>query len=158
MESVVEAVERVYAAKLLEMHPARLPHALESIEALPWRGGGGEGTPAARAAVELALLDAYSRHFGRPISDAVGWMGFNDFGPPGSVRTIRHSGVLSAGGVRSVMGTLRQLWWYGIRDFKVKVGDAGEQERLAAVASYLNRPLAAQRRPRWRPQPAIRLL
>ncbi len=55
---------------------------------------------AARAGVELALLDAYSRHFRRDIGEAVGWLGLAGLGSPGSARRVRYSAVLSGGEVR----------------------------------------------------------
>lgn len=137
--SVTEAITSVYAPLLLEMHPASFPHALEAVDALPWCDAEGTPTPAARAAVELALLDAYSRHFHRPISDAVGWMGMNEFGPSGSLRSIRHSGVLATARLATMKRNLRLMWWYGLRDFKLKVGDDGDEERLRWASNYLAR-------------------
>ncbi len=150
IDSVGEAIERLYGPALLDFHPACFPDALEAIDGLPWRfrdgeRGSGPISPAARAAVELALLDAYSRHFLRPISDAVGWMGFSDFGSPGSIRDTRYSGVLASRSVSGTLRTLRLMWWYGLRDFKVKVGEDGEADRLSVVARYLSRPIARGR-------------
>lgn len=137
--SVTEAFTSVYAPVLLELHPESFPHALEAVDALPWSDAEGTAAPAARAAVELALLDAYSRHFRRPISDAVGWMGMNEFGPNGSLRTIRHGGVLATSHLASMKRNLRLMWWYGLRDFKLKVGDDGDEERLRWASKYLAR-------------------
>ncbi len=141
--SVLQTVERVYCPWLLRARPTCFPEALEFIESLPWRNAFGEQIPAARAAVELALLDAYARHFGRPISDAVGWMGLNEFGAPGSLRRVRHSGVVASSSVKSVRRTLRMLWWYGVRDFKLKVGDDGEEERLKSAVRFLGRAISS---------------
>ncbi|MEE9297385.1 MAG: enolase C-terminal domain-like protein [Phycisphaerae bacterium] len=145
VESVVDAVARVYVPALVEMHPAGFPHALEAVESLPWSTAVDRACPAARCAVELALLDAYSKQFQRPISDAAGWMGINEFGGPGSLPSIRHSGVLASAKVKRLKSTLRRLWWYGIRDFKLKVGDAGEHQRLEVVQKYLARPIESGR-------------
>ncbi len=144
-QSVARAIERIYCPLLLEAHPPSFPDALELIDALPWRDGNGQEAPAARAAIELAMLDVYARHFRRPISECVGWMGFSAFGSPGSARTVRHSGVLTAADVPRCVRTLRMLWWYGLTDFKLKVGDAGDRERLRAVAHYLAGSLATGR-------------
>ena len=137
--SVSEAIAAVYAPILLQLHPKSFPHALEGIDALPWSDALGTPTPAARAAVELALLDAYARHFHRPISDAVGWMGLNEFGPDGSLRSVRHSGVLATARLDRLKRDLRLMWWYGLRDFKLKVGDPGDDERLRWASRYLTR-------------------
>lgn len=143
--SVIDAIETVFTDHLLTMRPDRFPFALEAIEALPWHDRAGKSIPAARAAIELALLDAYSRHFGRPISDAVGWMGFNEFGSPGSIPTIRHSGVLATTRIKSVKRDLRLMWWYGLRDFKLKVGDKNDETRLRWAWKYLARAIAGGR-------------
>lgn len=143
--SVTRALERLYFPILVTAHPKNFPEALELIDALPWCSRTGQVTAAARAAIELALLDVYARHFRRPISEVVGWMGFNTFGPPGSLATVRHSGVLTAANGSRCVRTLRLLWWYGLRDFKLKVGDDGEENRLRAVAKYLHGPLASGR-------------
>jgi L-Ala-D/L-Glu epimerase / N-acetyl-D-glutamate racemase len=130
---------------LLDFSPARFPNALEMIDALPWQDPSGRLIPAARAAMELALLDVYSRHFKRPISDAVGWMEFSKFGSPGSIGSVRCSGVLTSQSVENTMRVLRGLWWYGLRDFKLKVANESDEDRLAACVRYLDRPIRAGR-------------
>ena len=144
-DTVIDAIQTLFSQHLLNLHPPSFPEALEAVEALPCRDAMGTAVPAARAAVELALLDAYSRHFQRPIADACGWMGFNAFGQPGSIGTIHHSGVLAAAETRTMKRTLRSLWWYGIRDFKIKVGNDGDESRLRSAWKYLRRSIAAGR-------------
>ncbi len=141
-ESVVRAIENVFVPRLVEMHPERFPIALEAAEALPWRDQGGQPCPAARAAVELAILDAYARCFRRPLSEACGWMNLNSFGPPGSDSSTRNSGVLTSHTPGGTLKQLRLMWWYGLRDFKLKVGDDGETERVDVVADYLRKPMS----------------
>jgi L-Ala-D/L-Glu epimerase / N-acetyl-D-glutamate racemase len=145
VDTVVEAIERTYAPGLVEAHPSSFAHALELVDELPWRDARGALVPAARAAVELALLDAYSRRFKRPIDDAVGWLGLNAFGSPGSIRSIRHAGVLATTDVGKFKRLLRLYWWYGLRDFKVKVGDPDDDLRLQIAHTYLKRPLNSGR-------------
>ncbi|MCP4250108.1 MAG: hypothetical protein GY778_23955 [bacterium] len=135
--SVQLAIGEVFVPALLELHPASFPEALEAIDQLPWRAADGQPVPAARAAVELALLDVYARHFERPLSDVPGWMGLGGFGSPGSTRTLRYSGVLAADSLRSTLRTLRLLWWYGLRHFKLKVGLPDDVERVRTVARWL---------------------
>ncbi len=137
--SALAAIGDELAPRLLELHPERFAHALEAIDALPWRTRAGAPMPAARAAVELALLDVYSRHFRRPIHDVAGWLGMAGFGAPGSSPRVRYSGVLTSEKLTSTRRTLRMLWWYGLRHFKLKVADAGECERLELVLRYLRR-------------------
>ncbi len=135
--SVIDAIRRVYLDVLLRLHPDNFPEALEAIEDLPWRGDDDREIPAARAAIELALLDAYSRHFQRPVSDVCGWMGLHAFAPTNSIRKIRFSGVLATESMTTLRRQTRLLWHCGIRDFKVKVGDDGDDLRLRWVWRYL---------------------
>ena len=99
----------------------------------------GETILAARAAVELALLDAYSRHFKRPVEEAVSCWGAR-LGRPGSMEKVRYSGVLS-GRTRRLAFKARLMRWYGLRDFKLKVGYDDDGERVRAAARGLGRAL-----------------
>jgi len=141
VESVIATIRRVHLDHLVNLRPERFAAALEAIEQLPWRDGDGSLRPAARAAVELALLDAYSRHFQRPIHDAVGWMDLHEFGGRSSIAAVRCAGVVPLGDPRRPMRTLRLLWWAGMRDFKLKVGDQGDDERVRRAARYLAKPI-----------------
>lgn len=136
-ESVLETIHDVMFDHLLEMHPASFADALLAIDALPMQDEEGRVVTAARAAMELALLDAYSRHFGRPISDAVGWLGLGGIGEPGSLRRVRYSGVIGGDDPRRVRRSMRKMRWFGLRDFKLKVGDEGDAQRVAAAAAAL---------------------
>ena len=145
VDSVSEAVSGVYAPVLMDFHPTSFPEALEAIEMLPWRDAKNHLIAAARAAIELALLDAVMRAFGRDTNDIVQWMGLPGFGTPGSVRQVRFSGVLAAGELASTLRQLRLMYWAGLREFKLKVGLEGDRDRLQRVASYLERAIAKGR-------------
>lgn len=141
VDSVLRVCERVYGRELVDWHPKSFPEALELIDALPFRDELGQRVPAARAGVELGLLDAYSRHFRRPLTEITGWLGFSAFGPPGSADRVRHSAVLATSRISRMKQLLRAGWWYGLRDFKLKVGMAGDDERVRHAARYLAGPL-----------------
>ncbi len=136
-----EAIERAFVPRLLNLAPDHFPGALEAIDALPFADDRGRPIVAARAAVELALLDAYARHFDRPLPEVAGWMGLAGFGQPGSAHGIRYSGVLASDSLASTLRTLRLLWWYGLRDFKLKVGLPDDDARVAAVYGKLRRAI-----------------
>lgn len=140
-ESVIETLRSRMPDELLPFRPTSFPDALERIDALPMRDPGGCLFPAARAAVELALLDGYSRHFRRQIAEAAGWLGLPGLGPPGSIKKVRYSGVLSGGEPARLRRKVRMMRWYGLRDFKLKVGYPDDAERVAAVAGALGRSL-----------------
>ncbi len=87
---------------------------------------------AARCAVELALLDAYGRHFGEPLSTATRLVAPDLYEPRAQVH---YSGaIMSARGFK-----LRALALgyrlYGFRQMKIKVGIAGQDDakRLRAA-------------------------
>ena len=142
VDSVVEALQDVLVPALLNFHPDSFPAALEAIESLPWRSVDGRPIPAARAAVDLALLDAAMRTFDRDIDSVVTWMGLPGFGRPGSVEQVRFGGVLSAGELDETLGQLRLMYWGGLRHFKLKVGLPADHLCVRSVASYLARPIA----------------
>jgi muconate cycloisomerase len=93
---------------------------------------------AARCAVELAILDAYGRHFGQPLS-AVTWLIAGEFYEPKT--WVRYSGAITASdGLR-----LKLVAWafrlYGFRQLKVKVGIAGKDDvaRLRSIRPRVGR-------------------
>lgn len=141
-DSVVAAIERVFVPAILQFHPESFPQALEFIEALPWRNVNEAPLPAARAVVELALLDVSMRCFSRNVDDIVQWMGLPHFGRPGSIRTARFGGVLTTDDMTKMRRQLRLMYWGGLRDFKLKVGTDGDAERVRVAAQYLAGPIA----------------
>lgn len=139
--SAVEAIQSALVPALLEFHPATFGEALEAVETLPWHDGDGRLIPAARAAVETALLDAVLRFFQRPMDAVVQWMGLPGFGKPGSGRTVRFSGVIAPLDIEAAMRRLRRMYWGGMRHFKLKVGIPGDLELVRKSAVYLRRPI-----------------
>jgi L-Ala-D/L-Glu epimerase len=144
-ESLVRTVREELLDRLVAMRPERLPDALEEIAALPERDSAGRIITAARAGIELALLDAYSRYFHKPISQAVGWFGLPGFGPPASLRKVRYSGVLSGDDIGRLGWSTRIMRWFGLRDFKLKVGYTDDEERIRCVQRVLGRSLGRTR-------------
>src|SRR5262245_6419710 len=92
----------------------------------------GIGGNAARCAVELALLDAYGRHFGQPLSRVTQLAAPDCFSPR---PWVRYSGAItSARGFKLRLVALVQ-WLFGFRQLKLKVGIAGQDdvERLRVL-------------------------
>jgi muconate cycloisomerase len=137
IEGVVRAIREELVGGLVDLRPESFPQALELIDHLPDRDSTGAPMTAARAGVELALLDAYSRHFGRPISEAVGWSGLPGQGPPGSIRQVRYSGVLSGDEVGRLKWSVLKMRLFGLHDFKLKVGYEDDEARIRTVAGAL---------------------
>jgi muconate cycloisomerase len=90
---------------------------------------------AARCALELALLDAYGRRFGQPVS-AVTPLVAPELHQPRP--RVRYSGaILSARGFKLRLATWR-MWAYGFKQVKIKVGIPGYDDvaRLRAIRAY----------------------
>ncbi len=116
--------------------PRDFTEAAQAIERLalapvPGDARGCQGN-AARCAVELALLDAYGRHFGQPVS-AVTRILAEDLWQP-SARVQYSTAITSASGWKA-----RAAAWmmrlYGFRQCKIKVGIDGQDDvkRLATI-------------------------
>jgi len=87
---------------------------------------------AARCAVELAILDAFGRSFGEPLSRVTQIVAPELYQPR---EYVRYSGIIAtARGVKVRLAALL-LRIYGFRDIKVKVGIAGynDRKRLASI-------------------------
>jgi len=140
-ESVLTTIRGPLTAELLTFRPSSFAEALERIDALPFLDDEGRLICAARAGVELALLDVYSRFFDRDIAEVAGWLGLPGLGSPGSARRVRYSGVLSGDDIVRLRRSVRKMRLFGLRDFKLKVGYEDDVERVSAVANSLRRAL-----------------
>jgi muconate cycloisomerase len=135
--AVEHVIEEHYIPRLAEMNPGSFAEALEFIEDLPERQPDGTLCSAARAAVELALLDVYSRIFDRPIGrDVLNWIGLPVL-DSGQLPKARCSGVLATTDVDTLRKQVRKMRCYGLRDFKLKVGVPEEDELVRAAADAL---------------------
>lgn len=142
IESAIAAIREVYVPRLLEFRPARFGEAIEAAAALPVTDEQGRVATAARAAVELGVLDAYSRAFDKSLEQLAGWHEESRFGSPGSAPTVRYSGIVAAVEPARAVASIRKMRLVGLRDFKIKVGDDDDDARLRAVAGALRRPLS----------------
>ena len=143
-ESVVDDINNVFAPRLSGFRPESFVAALEFIETLPVQISGRVVT-AARAAVEMALLDLVCRVFRRRPADVAGWMGVPGFGPPGCLDAVRYSGMVVGHTPWQLKSFLRVQRLYGLRDFKLKVAVEGWEERLAWAFAVLARAIRRQR-------------
>ncbi|RUL88502.1 dipeptide epimerase [Tautonia sociabilis] len=133
-ESIATAIEAIEAIDVAPMlgEPDSFEQAVDRIDAvtLPTiqddpRGMFGN---AARCALELALLDAFGRRFGRSVGDAVRHLirGRRFLRPePGPVR---YSGAITAESPRKERISAIKMRAYGFRQVKVKVGVAGQDD------------------------------
>lgn len=88
---------------------------------------------AARCAIELALLDAFGKHFQHPVSDVTKLMAHDDLYEPSE--HVRYSGAItSAKGLKARIAAWK-MWIYGFRQVKIKVGIEGQDDvhRIRAI-------------------------
>src|SRR5262249_40952668 len=81
---------------------------------------------AARCAVELALLDAYGKRFGEPLSTATRLLAPDLYEPR---KRVRYSGAITSAstGFKVRLAALRMwIWWFP--NVKVKVGIEGQDD------------------------------
>ncbi|MFQ5412326.1 MAG: muconate cycloisomerase, partial [Phycisphaerae bacterium] len=71
-EDVLRTIRELFAPILVDLRPANFGEAIEAAAELPLVDADGRTVTAARAAVELALLDGYSRAFGRSLESIAG--------------------------------------------------------------------------------------
>ncbi|MEE8170596.1 MAG: dipeptide epimerase, partial [Phycisphaerae bacterium] len=136
-EEVTDIIERTLIQRLLEFRPGSFPEALEQIQGLPFVDAQDRPLAGTRAAVELALLDATSRSFRMPLEVAAQWLGAPRLGSPGSTGSVRFSGIVGSESPAGVRWSIRKMRLYGLRDFKLKVGDEGDHARLEAAVGAL---------------------
>lgn len=166
--TVQAALSTVLLEALVDARPQSLPEALELAESLPWQDRDGQTCPAARAGLELALLDVYCRYFHRDIVHLAGWFDVSGFGSPGSAGRVRYGLVLGSEEPGNLRRQIRLGKLCGIRDFKLKMGDADvdrDRARLDAVLKSLSQNLLLQNvtlridaNGAWQPDRAIDIL
>lgn len=139
---VRRTIREIFLPLLIDMHPANFGEAIEAATSLPTIDDNGQPITAARAAVEIALFDAYSIVFQRSLESIAGYFEERGFEPPGSREHCRYTIVLPSGAPAKSAKLARLARWARIPNFKVKVGDDKDDARLRAVCNVLRRPLA----------------
>lgn len=143
-ETIESALELIRQSDLAgQLAPVRdFPTAVAQVERLhlasvPGDDRGIKGN-ATRCAVELALLDAYGRRFGMPLSEATRLLAPELYKPRARVR---YSGAItSARGFKARLSSWA-MRLYGFHQVKVKVGIAGYDDpaRLHTIRRILGR-------------------
>ena len=140
-EDVIKTIQDVFVPILIKTRPANFGEVIEAAANLPLTDDNGRVITAARAAVELAMLDAYSRAFRRSLESIAGWFEQPWLSPPGCRDTTRYSVVISSMEAERIHTFLRKVRLGWIRHFKLKVGDNDDQDRLDATLRTLGRGL-----------------
>ncbi|MSR31672.1 MAG: dipeptide epimerase [Gemmataceae bacterium] len=91
---------------------------------------------AARCAVELALLDAYGKKFGEPLSSTTRILAGDLFHP---VPYVRYSGILTSSQGMKLRAASLLFRLYGFKQVKIKVGIQGQNDfsRLRTARRWL---------------------
>jgi L-Ala-D/L-Glu epimerase len=135
----VETMLDHLAGELWPLVAGREVPPVESLESLaafvPETGLAGAIAPnAARAALELAVLDCALRRSGRGMATLL----------PPRRHCVTYSGVITAGPIARAVQHARQMRAIGLRDIKVKVGFDDDVARVTAVRAALG-PAASLR-------------
>lgn len=138
--TVAEDLVEHFAPRLLEFRCTSFAEAVEFADELPALLDG-RIVNAARAAVELAVLDLAGCVFRRRAAEAVRYLELPGFGPPGCLSRVRYSGVVVGRSASRLGWLLRLQRAYGLRDFKLKVAVDGWEKRLERAARGLGSAL-----------------
>jgi len=149
IESVLYNISDTLADCLQKVEPQSFADLLDRADNLPFTNEQNQIINSARCCVELALLDAYGKYFHSSLAPIAGWMGYGGFvsAPVSRRRTIRKvrvSGVLDGSEPGKLAKRLRLMRWYGLRDFKLKVGCEYDEENLEMVYRKLERALVGE--------------
>ncbi len=133
-ESVDSALEDLQSWPLASIigNPANFPDLVRSLDdwTPPTKSDDSRamGSNAARCTAEIAILDAFSKHFGVPIGDALKSSQVAADVPIGEPVPVRYSGAITAENPwkERISATKMRIW--GFRQVKVKVGIPGADE------------------------------
>lgn len=140
-ESVLRDLETELTPRVIDLRPVTFPDALQRIDELPLEHSTGRPMTAARAALELALLDAYMKHFDRSVEDIAGWLDLPRFGSPGSAGNIRFAGVIASIDPSRAAKLLSKYRWGGFKCLKLKLGFENDDAIVARVLPALRKRL-----------------
>ncbi len=145
LDSAANTIESLFAPCLANLAPASFADLLNSLDELPLSDSHSRPTVAARCAVELALLDAFGKHFRRGLQEIAGWLGLPGFTTDGSLDSVRFSAILSADQPAQIARKLRKMRLFGLRDFKIKLGGSNDLDILKTTHRQLARGLRSGR-------------
>jgi L-Ala-D/L-Glu epimerase len=144
VDSVLALLKQSALPQQLEDWPT-FHSALTSIEHLRFAPIAGDERGckgnAARCAIELALLDAYGKHFKHPLSDVTKLMAHDDLYEPHEF--VRYSGAItSAEGFKARFAAWK-MWIYNFKHVKIKVGIDGQDDvdRVRAIRRRVGRKM-----------------
>ena len=141
-ETALATLSKVDAARLVES-PGSLDDVIRRLEAweLPEtledpRGMNGN---AARCALELAILDAYCRHFDKSLGDVIHLSSLPHLRRHPKPQRVRYSGAITAESAKGEVISAWKMRLYGFAQVKIKVGVAGQDDpqRLAKLRKIL---------------------
>jgi muconate cycloisomerase len=114
---------------------------------------------AARCAVEIALLDAFGRAFGEPLSHVAKFLTPELYQP---CERIRYSGIITSAKGMKARAVALAYRAYGFHQIKVKVGIPGfdDARRLRTIRHWVGRrmDIRVDANEAWRPEEAVRCI
>lgn len=144
-ENVRSTIEDTFIPLLIDFRPGTFGEVIEFAADLPTQSPDGRPITAARAAVELAVLDAYSRAFRTRLTALAGYFEEPWLEPPGSSETARFTCVVPAISPAATKRMVRFFRLLGFKHYKLKVGDDHDAARVKAIMICLRRALLCER-------------
>ncbi len=145
VDSMIYNINDTLIPLLEKLEPKKYADLLDFVDQLPFTNSVGQCINCARCAIELALLDAYGKHFHSSVSTVGGWMGYGPFTRGGSLKDIRVSGILDGSSPKKIKRRLQLMRWFGLRDFKLKMGRPDDNKNLELVYETLKKSLLINR-------------
>ncbi|MBN2375355.1 MAG: hypothetical protein JXD22_03065 [Sedimentisphaerales bacterium] len=130
VDSVLYNISDTLTQSLKNLEPKTFPDLLDFADNLPYENEQHQTINVARCCIELALLDAYGKYFKCNLSNIAGWMGYSGFTRSANLNNIRVSGVLDNSEPHKLRKRFRLMRWFGLHDFKLKVGSEADEENL----------------------------
>ncbi len=145
VESVLYNINAALVDCLQKVEPKNFTELIEIVYNLPFANEQGQIINSARCAVELALLDAYGRHFNCTFESLPGYLGLTGESYQEPNRNIRVSGLLDGSDPDKTLKRLKLMRLAGIKDFKLKLGCQYDIRNLSNIFKRLGRRLVSEK-------------
>ncbi|MFO0910901.1 MAG: dipeptide epimerase [Isosphaeraceae bacterium] len=162
VESTFAALRQIDLPRQIGL-PADMSGVVRALDALEFpenvADARGMACNSARCALEIAVLDAYGRHFGESMGEAIRRVNQPDVLYSPKPRPVRYSGAITASSRVQELRSAFKMWVYGFRHVKLKVGVEGQDDpaRMRAMRRMLGRRIDVRldANESWRPDEVV---
>jgi muconate cycloisomerase len=118
VDSILYNLQYDLADELDRLEPKSFSDLLDFADQLAFENEHDQRIHGARCCLELALLDAYAKHFQARLSGVQGWLGYAPF-MAAAEEQPRVSGLLDAVRSKELRRDFRRMRWFGLQEFKI---------------------------------------